>query len=145
MNYSIIDRIRFHAWRLVIIALMLSWTYYRFQVIDNNTERLIKIGIDIIIIGLISHRLYTSRFQWRTPRQFLNSLWDGENRLARVTLWILPWIFVVALVFGAAYKFHFNTEVKVILMGFLLLIMLLSALTAYMNFCLIKKDEQKEA
>lgn len=140
----IIEKIRYNVWRLAIVAAMLTWTYYRYELIGGTVKGMIHIGQDLLVTIFVTYKLYTSKFRWRSPLQFVSSKWDGKSKLISIVTWIFPWIFVFALVAGCIYKFDFDKENSLILIGFVFVIMFLNGIISFFNSCLEEKMKDKE-
>lgn len=140
----IVEKIKFYGWRTAVVVAMLTWTYYRYELIGDTIKGLIHIGLDLIVIGFIARKLYTSKFRWASPRKYFSSAWSGENKLASITLWILPWTFVFAVAAGCIYKFGFDMDVALIIIGFVFFIMLLQGIVGFFDSCLVDKDKEKD-
>lgn len=130
----------------MIIAIMVAWTYYRFELIGDTTKGLIKIGLDVVYIIFVTYKLYTSRFCYIPPLQYIRQKFDGKNKLLVCTPFIL-FIIAVSIIICVIYKtpdgIVFNDTTGIVI-GVTFFLIIIWSVFDYFADCLTGKSEKKE-
>lgn len=131
----------YHSWRLMIIAIMVAWTVLRFEHIGDTTKGLIKIGLDVVCTIFVTYKLYTSRFCYIPPSQYIRQKFEGKNKL----LVCAPFIFFIiftSIILCVIYKtpdgIVFNDTTGIVI-GFICFMIIVWSVFDYFADCLIKK------